>query len=126
MELADLFIGKPGPGSISEALLKRLPVIVQRNAWTMAHERYNTEWLEERGFGLVVRSFSDVGKAVRKLLEPERYREIRKNVEAYRNRAVFEIPDMLERILEESAKSWTPLPATGSLSQWRRDTPRSV
>jgi len=25
MDLADFFIGKPGPGSISEALAKRLP-----------------------------------------------------------------------------------------------------
>src|ERR1035441_6470392 len=41
MELADFFIGKPGPGCISEALAKRVPVIVKRNAWTMAHERYN-------------------------------------------------------------------------------------
>ena len=31
--------GALAPGSISEALAKRLPVIVQRNAWTMAHER---------------------------------------------------------------------------------------
>jgi 1,2-diacylglycerol 3-beta-galactosyltransferase len=37
MEMADFFIGKPGPGSISEALAKRLPVILQRNRWTMAH-----------------------------------------------------------------------------------------
>src|ERR1017187_7446496 len=51
MEIADFFIGKPGPGSISEALAKRLPVIVQRNAWTMAHERYNAAWVEEMGVG---------------------------------------------------------------------------
>ncbi len=51
MELADFFIGKPGPGSISEALAKRLPVIVERNAWTMAHERYNAAWVEEQGTG---------------------------------------------------------------------------
>src|SRR5258708_12209049 len=54
MELADFFIGKPGPGSISEALAKRLPVIVQRNAWTLAHERYNADWVEQRGLALGV------------------------------------------------------------------------
>lgn len=58
MEIADLFIGKPGPGSISEALAKRLAVIVQRNAWTMAQERYNADWVEEMGMGLVVRNFA--------------------------------------------------------------------
>jgi len=39
MEISDFFIGKPGSGSISEALAKRLPVIVQRNAATMPQER---------------------------------------------------------------------------------------
>jgi len=38
MDLADFFIGKPGPGSISEALAKRLPVIVERTRgpWRMS------------------------------------------------------------------------------------------
>ena len=31
MQLSDFFIGKPGPGSISEAIQQRLPVIVVRN-----------------------------------------------------------------------------------------------
>jgi 1,2-diacylglycerol 3-beta-galactosyltransferase len=43
MQLADYFIGKPGPGSISEAVLMGLPVIVQRNAWTLPQERYNAD-----------------------------------------------------------------------------------
>ncbi len=41
MALSDFFIGKPGPGSISEALSKRLPVIIDCNAWTLPQERYN-------------------------------------------------------------------------------------
>jgi hypothetical protein len=69
MELADFFIGKPGPGSISEALAKRLPVIVQRNAWTLAHERYNAQWIEEQGVGIVVRDFErEIAGAVGALL----------------------------------------------------------
>ncbi len=32
MHLSDFFIGKPGPGSISEAVAMKLPVIVERNA----------------------------------------------------------------------------------------------
>jgi 1,2-diacylglycerol 3-beta-galactosyltransferase len=54
MELSDFFIGKPGPGSLSEALVKKLPVLVQRNARTMVHELYNTEWIEELGAGMTV------------------------------------------------------------------------
>ena len=41
MALADFFIGKPGPGSISEALQFHLPVIVECNSKTLPQERYN-------------------------------------------------------------------------------------
>lgn len=100
MELADFFIGKPGPGSISEALAKRLPVIVQRNSWTLAHERYNADWVEEQGTGLVVRDFvADIGAAVETLLQPENYARFRRRASDTRNMAVFEIPDILDRIM---------------------------
>jgi Glycosyltransferase family 28 C-terminal domain/Monogalactosyldiacylglycerol (MGDG) synthase len=39
MALADFFIGKPGPGSISEALQFHLPVIVECNSKTLPQER---------------------------------------------------------------------------------------
>lgn len=100
MEIADFFIGKPGPGSISEALVKRLPVIVQRNAWTMAHERYNANWVEEMGVGLVVRNFATgLAGAVRTMLAPQNYERFRARVAEVRNSAVYEIPDLLEGIL---------------------------
>jgi UDP-N-acetylglucosamine:LPS N-acetylglucosamine transferase len=63
MQLSDFFIGKPGPGSISEALQQHLPVIVTRNAWTMPQERYNTHWVDENGVGLVLESFRIVRPA---------------------------------------------------------------
>lgn len=100
MELADLFIGKPGPGSISEALAKQLPVIVQRNVWTMAHERYNADWIEKEGVGLVVRNFStELFDAVREMLVPETYRRFRERTAAIRNFAVYETPNLLEGVL---------------------------
>ena len=39
MRLGDFFIGKPGPGCLSEAVRLGLPVITLRNAWTMPQER---------------------------------------------------------------------------------------
>jgi 1,2-diacylglycerol 3-beta-galactosyltransferase len=103
MEMSDIFIGKPGPGSLSEALAKKLPVIVQRNAWTMAHELYNTAWIEELGAGVAIESFSrQIDGAVRRLLEPQRYAQYRGCAAATRNVAVYEIPEMLGGILSES------------------------
>jgi hypothetical protein len=103
MQLADYFIGKPGPGSISEAVAMRLPVIVERNAWTLPQERYNTEWVREQGVGLVLPNFRAIASAVDSLLEPSAYARFREATERLGNRAVFEIPDILERILVEGA-----------------------
>jgi 1,2-diacylglycerol 3-beta-galactosyltransferase len=99
MSLADFFIGKAGPGSISEALAMRLPVIVERNAWTLVHERYNADWILEKNFGIVLQGFSQIGEGVRRMLCPETYRTFREAAAATHNRAVFEIPDLLEKVL---------------------------
>ncbi len=99
MDLADFFIGKPGPGSISEALAMKLPVIVQSNAWTLPQERYNAAWVREKQVGLVVRDFRDIETVVARLTEPAALARYRASAAALNNRAVFEIPDILERIL---------------------------
>ncbi|MSO19690.1 MAG: galactosyldiacylglycerol synthase [Acidobacteria bacterium] len=99
MSLADFFIGKPGPGSVSEALLMKLPVIVQRNALTLPQERYNTEWILENEVGLVVESFRHVVPAIREMLDPQKYSRFHGNTANQNSRAVLEIPDMLKEIL---------------------------
>jgi 1,2-diacylglycerol 3-beta-galactosyltransferase len=103
MQLADYFIGKPGPGSISEAVAMRLPVIVEHNAWTLPQERYNTEWVREQGIGIVLPNFRRIAPAVEELLEPAAYARFRAAAERMHNRAVFEIPGILEQILQHSA-----------------------
>jgi 1,2-diacylglycerol 3-beta-galactosyltransferase len=103
MQLADFFIGKPGPGSVSEALAIRLPVIVACNAWTLPQERYNAEWVLEKEVGVVLRSFSEIVPAVARMIEPSNLARFRSNAGGLKNRAVFEIPGMLEQILESNA-----------------------
>jgi hypothetical protein len=100
MALADFFIGKPGPGSISEALAMKLPVIVERNAWTLPQERYNAEWIVTNQVGIVLPNFRRIDNAVAELLQPDNYARFRAGAEAQNNRAVFEIPGILEKILE--------------------------
>jgi 1,2-diacylglycerol 3-beta-galactosyltransferase len=100
MCLADFFIGKPGPGSLSEAVQQGLPVIVVDNAWTMPQERYNAQWVQENGLGIVLRSFRGIEAAVVQLLaDLEGYRACVRRMD---NRALFEIPPLLERILNEA------------------------
>jgi hypothetical protein len=102
MQLADFFIGKPGPGSIAEALAMSLPVIVENNAWTLPQERYNAVWVREKDVGLVVKNFDSVGNAVARMLDPETFSRFRCNAGKMHNRALFEIPEILSGILSES------------------------
>jgi 1,2-diacylglycerol 3-beta-galactosyltransferase len=98
MQIADYFIGKPGPGSISEAVAMRLPAIVERNAWTLPQERYNAEWVREMGVGIVLPNFRGIARAVEELLAPAAFQRFREATGRLENRAVFEIPGILERI----------------------------
>jgi 1,2-diacylglycerol 3-beta-galactosyltransferase len=100
MALSDFLIGKPGPGSISEAVQQRLPVIVVRNAWTMPQERYNADWVRESEAGVVLESFGAIGDGVRAVTS--RLAHYRAAVGRIQNRAIFEIPEILDRILRLS------------------------
>lgn len=98
MHLSDFFIGKPGPGSISEAVAMGLPVIVERNAWTLPQERYNADWVREKGVGMVVENFRGIGDAASALLKDlTKYRAAARAID---NRALFEIPEMLAGIMK--------------------------
>lgn len=102
MRAADFLIGKPGPGSIAEAMIRRLPVLIECNAWTLPQERYNAEWVKERNVGIVLKSFKDVVGGVKQMLEPAKLAEFRKNVAAQNNRAIFEIPEIFGKLLGEA------------------------
>lgn len=102
MRLGDFFIGKPGPGSLSEALHLGLPAIVTRNSWTMPQERYNTQWVRDNGYGLVLPSFRAIQPAVHALIA--QLPDFQRRVGAMRNRAVFEIPGVLADILRASER----------------------
>lgn len=99
MALADFFIGKPGPGSISEALQFHLPVIVECNSRTLPQERYNAQWVDEKGFGIVVPSFREIAPAVQRLIEPSTVNDLRRKTCTYSNRALFEISGILENLV---------------------------
>src|SRR6202521_4973216 len=101
MRAADFLIGKPGPGSIAEAMVRKLPVLIECNAWTLPQERYNAEWVKEKGVGIVLKSFEDVAEGGKRLLDPAGLAAFRRNVAALENRAVFEIPEILAKLLGE-------------------------
>jgi len=97
MALADFFIGKPGPGSISEALQFHLPVIVECNSKTLPQERYNAEWVAQKGFGIVVPTFREIAPAVERMIKPATFDQFLCATSTYSNRALFEVAEILEK-----------------------------
>jgi hypothetical protein len=113
MALADFFIGKPGPGSIAEALHFNLPVIVERNACTMPQERYNADWLVENDAGVVLDNFDAIDGAVKKLLDGSTLERLRTNISGRKNHAVYEAVEILTTLMDEPsvARDHDELPA---------------
>jgi Glycosyltransferase family 28 C-terminal domain len=107
MHAADFLIGKPGPGSIAEAMVRKLPVLIECNSWTLPQERYNTEWVKEERVGIVLKNFREVVDGVKQMLEPATLAQFRQNVAAQNNRAIFEIPEILAKLLGEPESSAT-------------------
>jgi Glycosyltransferase family 28 C-terminal domain len=105
MRAADFLVGKPGPGSVAEAMMRKLPVILECNAWTLPQERYNTEWVKEKQVGIVLNNFDEIVGGVQQMLAPSALAEFRGNVEGLENRAVFEVPEIFARLLGEAPRA---------------------
>ncbi len=114
MQLADFFIGKPGPGSLSEAVQMNLPVVTFENAWTLPQERFNTQWVREHGAGKVLPAVRAVRAGVRELLDELPH--YRARVAAIENRAVFEVTDILAALLQSDSVHRSPAPQHVHLS----------
>ncbi len=104
MSISDFLIGKPGPGSVSEALQMGLPVIVERNAWTLPQERFNADWIQKMEIGIVLTNFRQIAPTVERLTDPAELERYRAKVRALENRAVFEIPEILAGILQNNPR----------------------
>jgi hypothetical protein len=71
----------------------------------MPQERYNTDWILQNQLGIVIRSFSEIGKAVEMMIDEKQYRLFRMRISMLNNRAVFEIPEILEQIMMSANES---------------------
>ena len=100
LQLGDFFIGKPGPGSLSEALQCGLPVVLTRNRRTMPQERFNTEWVQQRGLGVVIQRYTELPAAMASLREQMPAWQGR--VRAQRNEAAAEVMDLIARLLDDT------------------------
>ena len=118
LQLGDFFVGKPGPGSLSEAIQCGLPVVLTRNRRTMPQERFNTVWVQQQGVGLVIRRYAELPAVVETL--SAQLPRLRDHVQAQHNEAVFEVMDLIARVLD-GAQHGSPCPESFTASLNGRD-----
>lgn len=98
MAASDFFVGKPGPGAISEAMVMGLPMILEVGARLLAQERYNATWAQAIGAALSFRNADGLCAAIAALNEPGRHAAMRRAIAAQPNRAIFDLPAQLDGI----------------------------
>ena len=101
--LGDFFIGKPGPGSISEAIQMGLPIITVENAWTMPQERYNAQWIREQKVGIVVPTLRSVRKNTLKMIEE--LSQFQAAVSKIKNNALSEVIEVFAQQLTQAEQT---------------------
>lgn len=68
MRAADVFIGKPGPGCVSEAVQCETPVILKDGLDVLPQELPNIDFVKDNGFGIIISSYKELPKAVEEVL----------------------------------------------------------
>jgi UDP-N-acetylglucosamine:LPS N-acetylglucosamine transferase len=112
MAASDVLVTKPGPGSLSEAFQKGLPVVVAENRDTIPMERFNARYVAAKGLGTVVRSWSEAPAAVIALAhDAARRQQVAGNLrDLPANRAVYEALRIVEAAASGHAAE-APAPA---------------
>lgn len=96
MDAADVMIGKPGPGTIAEAIAKELPMLIDASHEPMAQEKGNLDMVVRQQLGLKIEKATPVVDQVRKLMENEElYLKIQDNLRRAKNdKAIEELIDI--------------------------------
>ncbi len=91
--VSDFLVGKPGPGTISEALVSGLVPIVDAGQ-ALPQEQYNLNWLKEQNLGSFFKRIPQLSAIIRNLSASGR-------PGPQVNRAVFKIPQIVEHIFSQ-------------------------
>ena len=101
MQISDFLIGKPGATTVTEALVSKLPMLLEYHIFTMPQERYNAKWVFESHAGLPFARLSRLPNVVKKLLAHwEQYKSALQQLDTIRG--LFEIPEILDEIFLRS------------------------
>jgi len=98
MAASDFFIGKPGPGAISEAMVMELPMILEVGSRLLAQERYNATWAVANRAALSFQSANELVASIDRIADPTRHAAMRQAIAAHPNTAIFDLPALLDGV----------------------------
>lgn len=75
MQISDLLITKPGPGTINEAMARKLPILIDNAHVTLAWEKVNQEIVIRERIGQLVNDVSEIHTLVPKYLQDSLFKE---------------------------------------------------
>ncbi len=101
MTAADLMITKPGPGSIMEAVVKELPLLLDSVTKPMPQEQGNLAFAEAQGIALPITRYIDLPNMVDLLMhDANAYGSMQAAMRRMKNAdAIFEVADALLALL---------------------------
>ena len=103
MRLADLLVGKPGPGVVAEAVHSDLPLLVDAERGMLLPQEIDVlEWIVQNGLGVCFRSQNDFFRIMGSL-HATKLDGWKENATKIVNRAVFETSRIIEKIVFDAS-----------------------
>jgi processive 1,2-diacylglycerol beta-glucosyltransferase len=108
MQVSNLIITKPGPGTTNEAMIRKLPILIDNTNSSLAWERVNREIVVRERIGRVIHSVEEIRLWVPKFLHDPIVKE--KIRQAYNSLVIPPFAQNLERIMEAMLASSVKTP----------------
>jgi len=101
MSAADLMISKPGPGTIMEAVIKELPLLLDDVTEPMPQEKGNLAFALRHGIARSITNYRQLPRTVSRLMSDHtEYEKMRENMHCLKNEdAIFEVADEVLSLL---------------------------
>lgn len=102
MTAADVMITKPGPGTIMEAVIKELPLLLDEVTEPMPQEKGNLAFAVEEGIAIRLTNYRRLPKIIDRLMnDPAEFNTLRANMHRIKNEdAIFEVAETVLGMLK--------------------------
>lgn len=107
MALSDLIITKPGPGTINEAMMLKIPLIIDRTSTPLYWEEVNVDIVQSYGVGKAIYSMDSLERIVRQMLHPDvKERIARTYTNIAPNRFHLRLPGLIDELCQSAAPAF--------------------